>query len=343
MSKYILVKKSSGAYLMHHGVKNQKWGKKNGPPYPLERLAGEGERIERKDNGSIKIIKDKYNKTKNVKDFIKDIKTTIENRKQEKYYDKFKKDKNININKIQKDYESIISKKEKEYNIDKYINKALDVKKKLDNAKTIEERDSLTDDLQFEYDTCKRQLLEMDSDTATELDKYIKNTVNDLTVNSENKDEKKYLKSYLYDSTNHIYESRNEKEKQYNNTLTEILHVISKNIGDRERRFTKTVNSNKTKITNDIVDEMMSDFKRWGKLPDGLSNKSKSEIKSILAKEVKAAITNSMDGIHIYTSFASPNGDISFGIDGIENYQGFDVPLTVVLDKSGNLKEFYYT
>lgn len=183
----------------------------------------------------------------------------------------------------------------------------------------------------------------MGSDTATELDKYIKNTVNDLTVNSENKDEKKYLKSYLYDSTNHIYESRNEKEKQYNNTLSEILHVISKNMGDRERRFTKTVNSNKTKITNDIVAEMISDFKRWGKLPDGLSNKSKSEIKSILAKEVKDAISNSMDGIHIYTSFASPNGDISFGIDGIENYQGFDVPLTVILDKSGNLKEFYYT
>jgi len=27
---------TSGLYLIHHGIKNQRWGKRNGPPYPLD-------------------------------------------------------------------------------------------------------------------------------------------------------------------------------------------------------------------------------------------------------------------------------------------------------------------
>ena len=33
MNYYIY--KSESAYLMHHGIKGQKWGQKNGPPYPI--------------------------------------------------------------------------------------------------------------------------------------------------------------------------------------------------------------------------------------------------------------------------------------------------------------------
>lgn len=33
---YDLVQPSPDEYLMHHGIKNQKWGVRRGPPYPLE-------------------------------------------------------------------------------------------------------------------------------------------------------------------------------------------------------------------------------------------------------------------------------------------------------------------
>lgn len=33
---YDLVQASPDEYLMHHGIKNQKWGVRRGPPYPLE-------------------------------------------------------------------------------------------------------------------------------------------------------------------------------------------------------------------------------------------------------------------------------------------------------------------
>lgn len=31
---------SRGFYLFHHGIKGQKWGVRNGPPYPLAKLSG---------------------------------------------------------------------------------------------------------------------------------------------------------------------------------------------------------------------------------------------------------------------------------------------------------------
>ena len=39
-------------YLSHHGVKGQKWGKKNGPPYPLDSKTAE--RVKKQSEGYIK-------------------------------------------------------------------------------------------------------------------------------------------------------------------------------------------------------------------------------------------------------------------------------------------------
>lgn len=69
---------NSNNYLAHHGIEGQRWGKRNGPPYPLERLVGSGEKLERMDNGKVKVvskgenprIKKTKNKTsQNVSDF----------------------------------------------------------------------------------------------------------------------------------------------------------------------------------------------------------------------------------------------------------------------------------
>lgn len=36
-------------WLAHHGVKDQKWGVKNGPPYPLDRSVSDGHRLIKSD------------------------------------------------------------------------------------------------------------------------------------------------------------------------------------------------------------------------------------------------------------------------------------------------------
>lgn len=81
MSKYILVKKTNDMYLMHHGVDGMRWGKRNGPPYPLERKADKGEKVVRTENGGIKVIskgentKTKINKYRNSE--IKRVRSKI--------------------------------------------------------------------------------------------------------------------------------------------------------------------------------------------------------------------------------------------------------------------------
>ena len=36
------VKMLDGDYLVHHGIKGQQWGVKNGPPYPLDKISTKG-------------------------------------------------------------------------------------------------------------------------------------------------------------------------------------------------------------------------------------------------------------------------------------------------------------
>ena len=37
-------------YLMHHGIEGQKWGVKNGPPYPLDDSTSTGKKLIKKEN-----------------------------------------------------------------------------------------------------------------------------------------------------------------------------------------------------------------------------------------------------------------------------------------------------
>lgn len=39
-----------GSSLMHHGIKGQKWGVENGPPYPLGSDISTGKRLKNSDN-----------------------------------------------------------------------------------------------------------------------------------------------------------------------------------------------------------------------------------------------------------------------------------------------------
>lgn len=53
-------------YLSHHGVQGQKWGIKNGPPYPLNSNEKLG-RAERLTSQTLDKYKDQYNNLKHVK------------------------------------------------------------------------------------------------------------------------------------------------------------------------------------------------------------------------------------------------------------------------------------
>lgn len=60
---------NDGSYLMHHGILGQKWGKRNGPPYPLdakshsksEKDAGWRKSLNKSKSKQSKSIKDKWN------------------------------------------------------------------------------------------------------------------------------------------------------------------------------------------------------------------------------------------------------------------------------------------
>ena len=68
-------------YLIHHGILGQKWGKQNGPPYPLdpEDRSKEEKRLAKKDAKWIrkneeKIKRNAFNKSeKEIREFLKDL------------------------------------------------------------------------------------------------------------------------------------------------------------------------------------------------------------------------------------------------------------------------------
>lgn len=40
-------------YLMHHGIKGQKWGVENGPPYPLNSDISTGSKLKKRRNKNV--------------------------------------------------------------------------------------------------------------------------------------------------------------------------------------------------------------------------------------------------------------------------------------------------
>lgn len=76
---------TSGAYLMHHGRKGQKWGEKNGPPYPLnfddlspeERAKAKQESIDKGDTVTAQ-ANAKYYSAKEIDDLILKHKKNME-------------------------------------------------------------------------------------------------------------------------------------------------------------------------------------------------------------------------------------------------------------------------
>ena len=72
-------------YLSHHGIKGQKWGKKNGPPYPLDSKTAE--RVKRKEKAIKRntvydfrqILQDNYQDNLFMQQMQRDVQVSQEN------------------------------------------------------------------------------------------------------------------------------------------------------------------------------------------------------------------------------------------------------------------------
>ena len=72
-------------YLSHHGIKGQKWGKKNGPPYPLDSKTAE--RVKRKEKAIKRntvydfrqILQDNYLDNLFMQEMQRDVQVSQEN------------------------------------------------------------------------------------------------------------------------------------------------------------------------------------------------------------------------------------------------------------------------
>lgn len=72
-------------YLSHHGIKGQKWGKKNGPPYPLdsktaERVKSKAKVIKRKTvHDFLHILQNNYRDNLFMQQMQRDVQVSQEN------------------------------------------------------------------------------------------------------------------------------------------------------------------------------------------------------------------------------------------------------------------------
>ena len=83
--------------LYHHGVKGQKWGITNGPPYPLDSSVSDGKSIKKAQSNVRKLVKKKY---KNHEEAVADVANKLKNQTRSE------------------DIKTIIDKKKKWYNSD---------------------------------------------------------------------------------------------------------------------------------------------------------------------------------------------------------------------------------
>lgn len=292
-------------YLAHHGILGQKWGHKNGPPYPLD--AGDHSSSEKKAG----------------------YKKSIGGGRNEELYDRPSKLKQFKNRLNTKEYK----KAQTEYGIQKhaYADSELQSMKMHRNARLAKENPYIS---KYSSKTYAEWAKNYDK-TMAESQKKVKELVDKYGEKALDKTLLPYQKQRL----NWIKAERQRfiKEETDEKWITEGKK-------NREREdMAKAVLSNQKSIASSMAKEMVSDMKRWDKEEGytphkSLQNKSDSQREKILTKYVSDMIGEmDKDGL---TKFN--DGTINFNISGIPMYADSQ-PLTIDYDpKTKKVKNFYY-
>jgi len=91
MSNWVVVPTDSD-YLMHHGIMGQKWGKKNGPPYPLDEAVSTGKRLKKAEQYRTKQIESKTREVERSKTLAAKSNDVVNRNKWNRYVEIGKKE-----------------------------------------------------------------------------------------------------------------------------------------------------------------------------------------------------------------------------------------------------------
>ena len=257
-------------YLAHHGILGMKWGKKNGPPYPLgasDHSASEKKAGYKKSLGGGR-NEELYNRKTNSskKDHRSSARKFITGE-----YDTNKKSKELSA-KREKEINAIARPKDNEWYDEKtgWTNKAREYMSKVDKVdeKYRKKEDALYEELNKEIENTRKDLLFSDdikADTlkARELNKQIRSLRDDiLGENSKNAEKayKQYLKDHP-DSEDAEYAFFHYKWRSGNEAYDKSAKEYEQKVDKVWKQYDSTIKTIGEKIVNAAGDMKPSDIK----------------------------------------------------------------------------------
>lgn len=280
----------TGSDLYHHGILGQKWGRKNGPPYPLG--ASDHSAAEKK-AGWTKSIKKLQNRDGSL--------TKRGNRK-------FKK-----VIELQNEGEKI--NKERQESIKKesdYLKKSGYLKGNGENYKEAR-KDLYSDDKNF------RSIV----DKVNREDKTQSYINNEIAKEMDKISNSKYsaFTNVGWDRTRQILENYDLYNKSISKQNPKSLIDIGKKSNDHMLNTAK--NDSKT-ISKQVSKELVNDLIRWNK--DGSDNYMSGKDSEKVRKHIEDAVKKNVENASNPYDFK--NGTYDFVIDGIDVYSDY-APLTI--------------
>lgn len=291
--------------LSHHGILGMSWGKKNGPPYPLDgsdHSAAEKKAGWRKSlgGGSGESKSEKKSKKQKKIEAARTLREIEKNRSNEEDESTRKWD-NI-YNEIEKAYF--------DYNSKKFH---------MDRAVEAESGDRLK--IRSKYrDQINNYLID---------EGLSKKKLSDKEIEKLSKKIYKYADKQIDKDRAKNAKKLEENTDRYNKLKT------------TQNEASKIISDNSSKISKDVAKELYNDLVRWNgdgsdkTLSTAFKGKNKDQIMKYIEKQVK----NNIDASSTDTF---KDGTINFNINGIKEYSDY-APLTVDYDpKNKSIKGLYY-